>query len=185
MQVNRRNLLVSLPLLGASMAGIGFYHILNRMKQGTYSPNTLPSPLIGKHLPNFSLPGVCGLQGFSNENLLTLSKPVLVNWFASWCEDCVEEGSILNHLTNFGVALWGAAYEDKPSNLALYLEKVGNPYQRLGLDQSGLTAIDWGVYGVPETYLIDKNGIVRLRYAGALNDDVLANEIMPLLRQYS
>lgn len=185
MNVNKRNLLASLPLLTASVAGIGFYGILKRMKQGTYNPHAFSSPLIGKHLPSFSLPGACGLRGFSNTNLLNISSPVIINWFASWCSDCGEEASILNHLTMSGVAVWGIAYEDTISNLALYLKKFGTPYQRLGVDPLGLTAINWGVSGVPETYLIDKKGIVRLRYSGALNDDVLTNQIMPLLKQYS
>lgn len=185
MVLRRRNFWVGLPLVAASVVGIGFYDILNRMKKGVYNPHSLPSPLIGKKLPDFILPGICGLQGFSNTNLLTLPRPVLVNWFSSWCEDCVQEVSVLQYLAASDVTIWGIAYEDNSLRLSSYLQKFGNPYQRLANDQSGLTAINWGVYGVPETYFIDKNGIVRLRYAGALNSEVVANEIAPLLRQYS
>lgn len=185
MVVNRRDFWVGLPLLAASVAGIGFYDILKNMKKGTYNPHALPSPFIGKLLPDFTLPGACGLKGFSNSNLLNLSCPVLINWFSSWCEDCAQEASILQHLAASDVAIWGVAYEDNPLKLSTYLEKFGNPYQRLAIDQSGLTAINWGVYGVPETYFIDKNGIVRLRYAGPLNNKIIADKIMPLLRQYS
>lgn len=185
MGVHKRNLLVSLPLVAASVTGLGFYGILKRMKQGSYNPHILPSPLIGKHLPSFALSGTRGLPGFSNTDLLSLSKPVLVNWFSSWCVDCTQEASVLQNLKFLGVSIWGVAYEDNSFNLSSYLKKFGNPYQRLAVDPSGLTAINWGVYGVPETYLIDKNGFVRLRYAGALNNDVVANEIMPSLKRYS
>lgn len=185
MGMKRRNLWVGVPLVAASTVGVGFYDILGRMKKGTYTPHTLPSPFIGKKPPDFTLPGICGLQGFSNINFLNLSRPVLVNWFASWCEDCTQEADILLNLSAADVQIWGIAYEDNSKNIFSYLKKFGNPYQRLATDQSGLTAINWGVYGVPETYFIDKQGIVRLRYAGPLNSDIVDREIMPLLRQYS
>ena len=84
-----------------------------------------------------------------------------------------------------GLTIWGIAYEDDPDKLGAIPGPNGNPYQRLAADADGTTAINWGVYGVPETYFIDKTGIVRWRYAGALTDDVVASTLNPLLARYS
>lgn len=92
---------------------------------------------------------------------------------------------MLDQLAQSGLTIWGIAYQDKPDATNAYLAQYGNPYARLASDQSGLTAINWGVYGVPETYLIDKTGIVRWRWAGAITDEVLARGLNPLLRQYA
>ena len=185
MPINRRHLWLGLPFIATGLGGIGFYKILTHMQAGTYNPHALPSPLIGKRPPAFTLPGAAGLQGFSNTDLLALSHPVLINWFASWCEPCRQEAGVLRNLADSGIAIWGIAYEDSASALTNYLQKFGNPYQRLAVDQSGLTAINWGVYGVPETYFIDKAGIIRLRYAGPMSDDMVKHVIMPMIRQYS
>lgn len=92
---------------------------------------------------------------------------------------------MLGQLANSGLSIWGIAYQDTPGAVANYLQKYGNPFARLASDSSGLTAINWGVYGVPETYLIDRRGIVRWRWAGALDADVVAQNLMPLLKVYS
>lgn len=181
----RRRLLFGVPLAMAAVGGVGFYTILRRMQDNDYNPHTLPSPLIGKRPPTFTLPGAPGFQGFSNTDLLSPPKPMLVNWFASWCAPCQEEAPMLHKLAASGITIWGIAYEDTPDALAAYLQNFGNPYQRLATDESGLTAINWGVYGVPETYFIDKTGIVRLRYPGALTKEVVQNRLMPLFKQYS
>jgi cytochrome c biogenesis protein CcmG/thiol:disulfide interchange protein DsbE len=181
----RRRLLFGVPLAVVAAGGAGFYTILRRMQTNQYDPHALPSPLIGKKLPAFTLPGLNGGQGFANTDLLAPAKPMLVNWFASWCAPCQEEAEMLKALAGSGIEIWGIAYQDQPENTAAYLQKYGNPYSRIATDQSGLTAINWGVYGVPETYFIDKTGIVRLRYAGALTDQVVQSQLMPLFRQYS
>uniref|UniRef100_UPI003FD6D281 DsbE family thiol:disulfide interchange protein n=1 Tax=Acidocella sp. TaxID=50710 RepID=UPI003FD6D281 len=148
-------------------------------------PHTLPSPLIGKRPPAFSLPGAGGMQGFANTDISAPPKPMLVNWFASWCVPCLQEAPMLANLAASGLGIWGIAYEDDPQALSQFLAQNGNPYQRLAADADGTTAINWGVYGVPETYFIDKTGIVRWRYAGALTDDVVASVLNPLLARYS
>ncbi|MDE2319358.1 MAG: DsbE family thiol:disulfide interchange protein [Rhodospirillales bacterium] len=181
----RRRLLFGVPLAVAVAGGGGFYTILRRMQTDDYDPHALPSPLIGNRPPAFTLPGVGGAPGFASADLLAPPKPMLVNWFASWCAPCQEEAPMLQSLAGQGITIWGIAYEDQPADLAAYLQKYGNPYARIATDQSGLTAINWGVYGVPETYFIDKSGIVRLRYAGALTDEVVKTRLMPLFRQYS
>jgi len=92
---------------------------------------------------------------------------------------------MLAQLAKTGLPIWGIAYQDTPAAVANYLIQNGNPFQRVASDSSGLTAINWGVYGVPETYLIDRQGIVRWRWAGALDQDVVAQNLAPLLKLYS
>jgi cytochrome c biogenesis protein CcmG/thiol:disulfide interchange protein DsbE len=181
----RRTLLYAAPLAVAAVAGAGFYTILRRMQTNDYDPHALPSPLIGKHPPAFTLPGLTGGPGFSNTDLLAPPRPMIVNWFASWCIPCAQEAAMMGQLSQSGLPIWGIAYEDKPDAIAAWLNQYGNPYQRLAADTSGLTAINWGVYGVPESYLIDKTGIVRWRWAGAITNDVLNNDLNPLLAEYS
>jgi len=181
----RRRLLFAAPLAVVAAGGAGFYAILRRMQAQNYDPHALPSPLIGHKPPAFTLPGLNGGPGFSNTDLIAPPRPMLVNWFASWCIPCAQEAGLLYALAQAGLPIWGIAYEDKPEAISNYLGQYGNPFQRLATDESGLTAINWGVYGVPETYLIDKSGIVRWRWAGAITDDVLQNRLNPLLAQYS
>jgi cytochrome c biogenesis protein CcmG/thiol:disulfide interchange protein DsbE len=182
--MNRR-LLFAAPLAAVAIGGAGFYTILRRMQDNDYDPHALPSPLIGRRLPAFSLPGLDGSPGIANTDLVSPARPMLVNWFASWCIPCAQEAGMLDQLARSGIPIWGIAYQDKPENTNNYLQQYGNPYQRLASDQSGLTAINWGVYGVPETYLIDKIGIVRWRWAGALTGDVFTRDLAPLLQLYS
>jgi cytochrome c biogenesis protein CcmG/thiol:disulfide interchange protein DsbE len=181
----RRRLLFGIPLALAVAGGEGFYTILRRMQANNYDPHALPSPLIGKRPPAFSLPGVAGMQGFANTDIAAPRQPMLVNWFASWCVPCLQEAPMLAKLAASELAIWGIAYEDDPQALAQFLAQNGNPYQRLAADADGTTAINWGVYGVPETYFIDKTGIVRWRYAGALTDDVVDSVLNPLLTKYA
>jgi cytochrome c biogenesis protein CcmG/thiol:disulfide interchange protein DsbE len=180
--MNRRHLLYGLPLAVAAAGGVGFTTLLHRMQDNSYDPHALPSPLLGKRPPAFTLPGATGQRGFANTDL---TGPLLVNWFASWCMVCPQEAPVLAQLAASGLPIWGIDYEDMPDALAQFLATNGNPYTRLAADVSGLTAINWGVYGVPETYLIDRAGIVRWRYAGALTTDLVTNTLNPLIAQYS
>lgn len=181
----RRRLMFGVPLALAVGGGEAFYIILKRMQEQKYDPHALPSPLIGKRPPAFALPGIAGMQGFANTDIAAPPKPMLVNWFASWCVPCTEEAAMLGKLAAGGLAVWGIAYEDDAASLQTFLATNGNPYQRLAADADGTTAINWGVYGVPETYLIDKSGIVRWRYAGALTAEVVASTLDPLLKEYA
>jgi cytochrome c biogenesis protein CcmG, thiol:disulfide interchange protein DsbE len=180
----RRRLLFGVPLALAVCGGEGFYILLRRMQAQKYDPHALPSPLIGKHPPAFALPGAAGMQGFASIDIAAPAKPMLVNWFASWCIPCTQEAALLGKLAAKGLNIWGIAYEDDAENLQKFLATNGNPYQRIAADVDGTTAINWGVYGVPETYFIDKSGTVRWRYAGALTNDVVNSTLNPLLEQY-
>jgi cytochrome c biogenesis protein CcmG/thiol:disulfide interchange protein DsbE len=183
--VNRRAIL-AVPLAVAAAAGVGAYALLGRMRAGTYDPRGIPSPLIGKPVPSFSLPGPePGTAGFSSLDLAGIPAPVLINFFASWCQPCAVEAPQLQALQASGVALWGIAYKDKPPATAGFLERFGRPYQRLARDDSGQTAIDFGVFGVPETFFIDRTGIIRWRWAGPLTEATIDQDLRPLLRTYA
>jgi cytochrome c biogenesis protein CcmG/thiol:disulfide interchange protein DsbE len=181
----RRRLLFGIPLAVVVAGGSGFYTILRRMQDQKYDPHALPSPLVGKRPPAFSLPGVNGQPGFANTDLLAPPRPMLVNWFASWCIPCLEEAAMMMQLAKTGLPIWGINFEDSAGAMNSYLAQNGNPYTRIAADSSGLTAINWGVYGVPETYFIDKTGIVRWRYAGAITQDLVDTVLNPMLQQYS
>ena len=178
--LNRR-LLLWAPLAGAAAAGAGFYALLDRMSNGSYDPHSVPSPLIGKPIPRFDLPGANG-AGFSSADVMAAGTPVLLNFFASWCLPCVEEAPVLDTLHGQGVAVWGIAYKDKHDATAAYLARNGNPYARLAHDDAGQTAIDFGVYGVPETFFVDRTGIIRARWAGALTEELVADALQPMLK---
>jgi cytochrome c biogenesis protein CcmG/thiol:disulfide interchange protein DsbE len=98
---------------------------------------------------------------------------------------CVEEADVLMALRRAGVSIYGIAYKDKAAATAAFLDRHGNPYARIGHDEPGLVAIDWGVTGVPESYLIDKDGTVRWRWVGPLTAEAVTGSLQPLLRQYA
>lgn len=177
----RRRLLMLLPLASAAAAGAGFWAVLMRMQKGNYDPHSLPSMLVGKKLPTFALPGQPPSAGFSNLDVAASRRPALVNFFASWCIPCIEEAPTLMQLKQQGVSIWGIAYKDKPDAAAEFLEQHGDPYVRVARDDAGRAAIDFGLYGVPETYVVDPGGVVRLRWAGGLSDAVVRDRIAPLL----
>jgi cytochrome c biogenesis protein CcmG/thiol:disulfide interchange protein DsbE len=179
--LQRRAILLA-PLGVAAVGGAGFWVLLDRLREGTYDPHGVPSVLIGKPLPSFSLPGQPPGQGFSSADIVASGKPAVVNFFASWCVPCVEEAPTLDALQQQGVPLWGIAYKDKADATARFLDQYGNPYLRVARDEPGRVAIDFGVYGVPETYLVDRAGIVRWRWAGGLSDSVVKQSLAPMLK---
>jgi cytochrome c biogenesis protein CcmG, thiol:disulfide interchange protein DsbE len=175
----QRRALLFAPLGLAAVGGAAFWTLLQRMSEGTYDPHGLPSMLIGKPLPRFSLPGQPPGQGFSSSDIVG---PALINFFASWCIPCVQEAPILMALKQKGTPIFGIAYKDKPDATTDFLQQNGNPYTRIARDEPGAVAIDFGLYGVPETYVIDKSGIVRWRWAGGLSDDIVRQSLAPLLQ---
>ncbi|HUZ65972.1 MAG TPA: DsbE family thiol:disulfide interchange protein [Acetobacteraceae bacterium] len=185
MAIDRRRLLLAAPLGVVALGGAGFYAMLRRMGQGNFDPHSLPSQLIGRHVPRFTLPAAGNARGFAGADLQAPGRIVLVNFFASWCVPCIEEARMLLHLSRQGIPIWGIAYKDKPADVARFLARHGNPYRRIVADLPGRVAINWGVYGVPETYLIDPRGIVRWRWAGAITSQVLAQDLRPLMRRYA
>jgi cytochrome c biogenesis protein CcmG/thiol:disulfide interchange protein DsbE len=146
-------------------------------------PRAIPSALIGRAVPTFQLSPVQGrARGLSSSDLK--GDVSLVNVFASWCVACREEHSLLMRLKESAiVAIHGLDYKDAPSDAAAWLDRLGDPYSRTGADFSGRVAIDWGVYGVPETYVIDRAGRVAHKHVGALTAAVMRDEILPLIER--
>ena len=182
----RRGLLLA-PLVLAGAGGLGFYAMLRGLRTGEYNPRGVPSALLGKPVPDFTLPPLEGADrpALAAADLHSPPRPVLVNFFASWCMPCVIEHPQLMRLARAGVPVLGVAYKDRPADSLGFLQRHGNPYARLGVDGPGRVAVDWGLYGVPETYLVDKAGIIRWRWAGPLTEDTLRQELEPLLRRYA
>lgn len=178
-----RRLMLGIPLATVAVGGIGFYALLERMRTGAYNPQAFNNPLVGHKVPDFTLPGVDGHEGFDQAALIVRKRPLLVNFFASWCVPCVGEAPYLDAIAKSGLDIWGIAYQDKPAALALYLAKYGNPYRRIAADRSGRVAINWGVYGVPESFLIAPGGMVHWHTAGPLFPEVIDDQLKPALRR--
>lgn len=147
----------------------------------TLNPREVPSPLIGKPVPEFSLPPVKGrVLGLSSADLK--GEVSLVNVFASWCTACREEHPLFMELKEKNVVpVHGLNYKDKPADAERWLNELGNPYTRTGADINGRVGIDWGVYGVPETFVIGRDGRIAYKHIGALTPKVLREKIIPLI----
>ena len=161
---------------------IGFVALVAAFAAGLgKDPSLVPSPLIGKPVPEFSLPPVKGrLLGLSSPNLK--GGVSLVNVFASWCVACRKEHPVLMQLKAGGtVAIHGLNYEDRPDAAAAWLDKMGDPYTRTGADLDGRVGIDWGVYGVPETFVVDAAGSIAFKAIGPITPEILDQTILPLV----
>ena len=145
------------------------------------NPNILPSPLISKAVPKFSLPPVKGRSlGLATDDLQ--GEVSLVNVFASWCVACREEHPVLMRLrSQHTVPIHGLNYKDKPDDAARWLDEMGDPYTRTGADLGGKVGIDWGVYGVPETFVVDAQGRISFKQVGPITPGILDGKILPLI----
>lgn len=149
----------------------------------TNDPKNIPSPLVGKPVPSFELPPVKGRTlGLSDTDLN--GSVSLVNVFASWCTACELEHPLLMDLANAGaVPIHGLNYKDRPDDAAAWLDKRGDPYTRTGADVSGRIGIEWGVYGVPETFVIGPDGRIAYKHVGPLTLDTIQDTILPLVQR--
>jgi cytochrome c biogenesis protein CcmG/thiol:disulfide interchange protein DsbE len=182
----RRRLLLGIPLLGAAAAGGACLVALNRMQTGDFDPRGVPNPRVGHPIPDFTLPAQPPATiGFSSADIRAAGRPILVNFFASWCVPCLEEAPTLLQLQQQGLPIWGIVYKDGTDAAVGFLNKNGNPFTRLARDEPGRVAIDWGVYGVPESYFIDRQAIVRWRWAGALTEDAGLPQLRRLMEKYA
>ena len=146
---------------------------------------THESALIGKPVPKFRLESLDNPGQFYQADVLTQGKPVLLNVWATWCPTCRAEHQYLNQLSAQGIRVVGMNYKDDRQKAISWLKELGNPYALSLFDGDGMLGLDLGVYGAPETFLIDGNGIIRYRHAGDLNPRVWEEEIKPLWEKYS
>ena len=166
-QPSRRWLLYALP-------GIGFAGLAAMFGKGlTMDPKLIPSALIGKQVPEFDLPPVKGRTlGLSSKNLH--GEVSLVNVFASWCVACRAEHPLFMKLAaSKAVPIHGLNYKDAPDDAARWLNTMGDPYTRTGVDRDGRVAIDFGVYGVPETFVIASDGRIAHKHIGAVTEQAI------------
>lgn len=171
--------LLFLPLLFV----LGLMGILGASLLSGRDPAVIESALIGKRIPDFSLPPLQeGGKGLTRGDLI--GAPAIVNVFASWCVTCkAEQETLLKISKEEDIRIFGFGYKDTAERLAAWLEENGNPFQAVGIDLTGRTAIEWGVYGVPETFIIDNKGIVLYRHVGVVTEDVYQKKFKPVLER--
>lgn len=143
--------------------------------------SVIPSPLIGKPVPSFFLPRLDALDlKFSPTDLL--GEVWLLNVWASWCVSCVVEHALLVKFLEREVPIVGLNYKDTPENAISWLQQHGDPYYISVIDANGMVSLDWGVYGVPETFLIDKQGVIQYKHIGPLDEFEIKNTLLPRLQ---
>lgn len=149
----------------------------------TRNPHELPSPLVGRQAPVFELPQLASETAkFSPVEMR--GKVWLLNVWASWCGSCREEHPLLMDLARRGtVPLVGLDYKDAPADARRWLGEHGDPYLLSAVDRDGRAGMNYGVYGVPETYVIDQAGIIRHKHVGPVTDEVLRRKILPLIQE--
>jgi cytochrome c biogenesis protein CcmG, thiol:disulfide interchange protein DsbE len=172
--MTRRGWIFLLPVTVFALLAWGFYVGLG------IDSNVLPSALIDQPAPQFALPPLPGSEhGFSSADLQ--GHVSLVNVFASWCAPCRTEHPVVNALAKTKrVAIYGIDYKDKPDVALAWIAELGNPYTRTGADD-GRVGIDWGVYGVPETFIVDRTGRIRYKHVGPLTQADVERTILPLV----
>ncbi|MDN5927395.1 MAG: DsbE family thiol:disulfide interchange protein [Hyphomicrobiales bacterium] len=176
----RRSWLAILPLV--VFAGLAAIFLI-QLRSGEDS-SFVPSVLIGREAPATNLPPLAGsdLPGLASADFK--GRVTLVNVWASWCAPCREEQPLLMTLKGDPrFRLTGLNYKDKPENALRFLGEMGNPFAAIGVDENGRTAIDWGVYGVPETYLVGKDGRILYKHVGPFTAQSVAGELMPAIEK--
>ncbi|MGF1501048.1 MAG: DsbE family thiol:disulfide interchange protein [Paracoccaceae bacterium] len=165
------------PLLGAFAVLSSFLIGLTRD-----DADILPSALIDQPVPQFALDGLGDRPGLSTADL-TAPGVKLVNVWASWCGPCRVEHPWIEALAQEGHTIHGLNYKDKAEGAEAFLAELGDPYTRIGVDDTGRVGIDWGVYGVPETYVIDGNGRIVYRHVGPINTGDVSSKILPAIEE--
>jgi cytochrome c biogenesis protein CcmG/thiol:disulfide interchange protein DsbE len=180
----RRNLLVLLPLVVfLALAALFFYRL------GAGDPSMIPSALIGQPAPQTDLPPLTSVErdgkavpGVTNATFT--GNVSLVNVWASWCVPCHDEVPFLDQLAkDKRIQLVGINYKDTPDNARRFLNRYGNPFTATGRDDNGRTSIDWGVYGVPETFVVGRDGRIAYKLVGPINADNLTRTLMPAIEK--
>ena len=164
------------PVLFAALAGL----FLGGMFRD--DPDALPSTLVGQAAPAVELTPIAGLVPFTRA-AMEEPGPKLVNFWASWCAPCRVEHPQLMALREEGLPIYGVNYKDDADKARAFLEELGDPFEGVGADDAGRMALEWGVYGVPETFVVDGDGTVLLRIAGPITNVILEKRIRPALEQ--
>jgi len=168
------NLLVALPpLVFAGLAGLFIFGM------GREDAQQLPSSQLGRDTPSIASVTPLGDLPPLTDEMLDLPGVKLVNYWASWCAPCRAEHPQLKMLQEAGVTIYGINYKDEAPNALGFLDDLGNPYTAIGADEPGRTALEWGVYGVPETYVIDGEGKISYRFAGPITVEIMEKYIKP------
>ena len=170
-----------LPLIIFLALVAAFLVQLQRNAQGD-DPKTLESALEGKPVPAKTLPDLLSTKTF-DESLFKQGKPLLLNVWATWCPTCYAEHQYLNHLAKQGVPIIGLDYKDNSEKAVKWLHDLGNPYQVVLKDEKGSFALDLGVYGAPETFIVDGKGVIHYRYAGDVNERVWQEKLQPIYQK--
>ena len=172
----RHSVIAVVPLLAFALIGGAFYWGLFN------TDDALPSTLIGNPVPQFTLPPINGRSGgFSTADLK--GQVALINIFASWCVPCRAEHPVISELARTGVVpIYGINYKDKAPDVLAWLQELGDPYTRIGADTDGRVAIDFGAYGVPETYVVAADGRVAYRVVGPITQAILDQTLLPVIR---
>ncbi|MFO7856909.1 MAG: DsbE family thiol:disulfide interchange protein [Paracoccaceae bacterium] len=174
--MKRPPLWAAIPLVLVLAFGVLAWTMLGRDK------DTLPSVLIDRPSPDMDLPpleeGGAGLT----TAMLQADGVKLVNVWASWCGPCRVEHPELMRLEEMGVTILGLNYKDKPANAKGFLTELGDPYESVGVDERGRAGIEWGVYGVPETFVVDGDGRIAFKHVGPIQNDDLETKILPAMR---
>lgn len=174
-----RRLLFLLPVAIVALLVAAFWLGLDPKRD----KSVLPSALVGKPAPAVDLPSL--VEGAPRLNLAAFKgQLVAVNFFASWCLPCRAEHPQIKQLSaEYGVPVVGIAWRDKPAQSRAFLEELGDPYVATGVDENGRTGIDFGITGIPETFLVDGDGIVRFRFGGPLTPDGLKDQFAPAIAE--
>jgi len=161
-----------------------FVGLLGFLWRGMHAdPTELPSPLVDKPLPAFQLPLLNHPKQLVTQKML-MGKVSIINVWATWCSACRDEHRFwMRHRNDDQYQLIGFVYKDRADDVNSYLSATGNPYRQVIVDAAGSVAIDWGVYGTPETFIVDKNGIVREKIIGELSEGEWDEKVVPLLTQ--
>jgi len=178
-----RRWITALPVFAFAVL-VGFFVWRLYLASEGDTPNLIPSVMIDRPAPAFDLPPLYANQpGLKTVDLK--GKVTLINFFASWCEPCRIEHPVLSDIPKSRLRVIGINYKDRAQDAKGWLRELGDPYTQIAVDRAGRTGIDFGVYGVPESYLIDKNGVIRFKQTGPLTGDVIRNQILPLVEKLS
>lgn len=173
--MNKQRALLFIPIIVFAVLGLLFFRGLS------LDPNDMPSALLNKPVPKFSLPRLENPSEMRTESIVQ-GKVTLLNVWATWCVTCRAEHEFLNQLQHQGIHIIGIDYNDQTADAQRWIAELGNPYDDIVVDAEGRLGLNLGVFGAPETYVVDKNGIIRYKHIGDLNQRVWDETVGPIVK---